>query len=116
LKALGSEGEALAVEFLRKKGYKIVKKNYRTPIGEIDIIAKDGDTIVFLEVKTRTTESFGFPFEAVTDHKRRKIKNVALLFLKSLKEEVPARFDVLSISSAGNREKEILHIKDAFEV
>ena len=103
-KSLGSEGEALAAEFLRKKGYRIIAKNYKTFIGEIDIIAKDGDTIVFLEVKTRTNETFGYPFEAVNDHKRRKIKNVALLFLKKIKEEVPARFDVLSISSTRGRQ------------
>jgi putative endonuclease len=114
--SLGSEGEALAAEFLRKKGYRIIAKNYKTSIGEIDIIAKDGDTFVFLEVKTRTNETFGYPFEAVNGHKRRKIKNVALLFLKRMKEEVPARFDVLSISSTGDGRQEITHIKDAFEV
>jgi putative endonuclease len=114
--SLGSEGEALAVEFLRKKGYRIIAKNYKTFLGEIDIVAKDGDTIVFLEVKTRTNESFGYPFEAVNENKRRKIKNVALLFLKKMKEEVPARFDVLSISSTGDGGQEITHIKDAFEV
>jgi putative endonuclease len=114
--SLGSDGEALAAEFLRKKGYRIIAKNYKTAIGEIDIVAQDGDTIVFLEVKTRTNEAFGYPFEAVNDRKRRKIRNVALLFLKKMKEEVPARFDVLSISSAGDGKKEITHIKDAFEV
>ena len=115
-KTLGSDGEAFAAEFLRKKGYRIIAKNYKTSIGEIDIVAKDGDTLVFFEVKTRTSESFGYPFEAVNDHKRRKIKNVALLFLKKMKEEVPARFDVLSISIAENGRKEITHIQDAFEV
>jgi len=114
--SLGSDGEALAAEFLRKKGYRIIAKNYKTSIGEIDIVAKDGDTIVFLEVKTRTNESFGYPFEAVNDRKRRKIKNVALLFLKKMKEEVPARFDVLSISSTADGRQEITHIQDAFEV
>jgi putative endonuclease len=114
-KSLGSDGEALAAEFLRKKGYRIIAKNYKTPLGEIDIIAKDGDAVVFFEVKTRANESYGYPFEAVNERKRRKIINVALLFLKKMKEDVPARFDVLSISSAADGRKEIRHIRDAFE-
>jgi len=116
MKAIGSDGEDLAVRYLTKKGYRIIARNFKTPLGEIDIIAKDGDTLVFLEVKARTSGSFGYPFEAVNDHKRRKIKNVALLFLKRMKEEPCARFDVLSISFAGDGKKEITHIKDAFEV
>jgi putative endonuclease len=116
MKAIGNDGEDLAIRFLTKKGYRIIAKNYRTPLGEIDIIAKDGDTLVFLEVKTRTSDSFGYPFEAVDNHKKRKIRNVALLFLKRMKEEPAARFDVLSISFGDNGKEEITHIEDAFEV
>jgi len=65
MKALGIEGEDLAVKFLRKIGYKIVAKNYKTQISEIDIIARDGDTTVFIEVKMRTNDSFRYPFVAV---------------------------------------------------
>jgi putative endonuclease len=116
MKPLGSEGEDLAVRFLQKKGYRIVARNYKTPVGEIDIIARDGDTIVFIEVKTRTDISFGYPFEAVNKRKRQKLKNLALLYLKRQGKESPVRFDVLSIFCMDNGKKDIEHIKDAFEV
>jgi len=116
MRALGSEGEDLAVKFLRKKGYRIISRNYKNYIGEIDIIAKDGETVVFIEVKTRANDSFGFPFESVHRKKRQKLKNLALLYLKKLGEELPVRFDVLSITCAENGNMEIDHIQDAFEV
>ncbi len=116
MKPLGSDGEDLAVRFLQKKGYRIVARNYKTPVGEIDIIARDGDTIVFIEVKTRTDISFGYPFEAVNKRKRQKLKNLALLYLKRQGKESPVRFDVLSIFCMDNGKKDIEHIKDAFEV
>ncbi len=115
MNTLGKEGEEIAITYLRKKGYRILRRNYRTVFGEIDIIAKDKDTIVFTEVKTRTDETFGYPFEAVNRRKREKIKKVALAYIKKLKREVPARFDVLSINFE-NEKKQIKHIKDAFEV
>jgi putative endonuclease len=116
MKALGSKGEDLAIQFLKKKGYRIIDRNYKTSVGEIDIIARDGNTIVFVEVKTRTDDSFGYPFEAVNKKKRQKLKNLALLYLKRQVKESPVRFDVLSIFYADGREREIEHIKDAFEV
>jgi len=116
MKPLGSKGEDLAVRFLQKKGYRIIVRNYKTPVGEIDIIARDGDTIVFIEVKTRTDISFGYPFEAVNKRKRQKLKNLALLYLKRQGKESPVRFDVLSIFCMDNGKKDIEHIKDAFEV
>ena len=111
---LGEKGEGLAVRFLKKQGYKIIEQNYRTRIGEIDVIAKDRDTLVFIEVKTRESIEYGMPFEAVNRAKRRKIANVALLFLKTLKEIPPCRFDVVSIHMKDNRH-ELELIKDAFE-
>ncbi len=116
MKALGSKGEDLAVRFLKKIGYKIIARNYKTHVGEIDIIARDGDTIVFIEVKTRTDDSFGYPFEAVNERKRRKLRNLALLYLKKQRKEPQVRFDVLSVFYMSNGKKEIKHIKDAFEV
>lgn len=115
MNTLGRAGEELAGEFLRKKGYRVLEKNYRTCFGEIDLIARDRDVIVFVEVKTRSDESFGRPFEAVHPRKREKIRKTALWFLKRFKEEVPARFDVLSISVEDGKPI-IDHIKDAFEV
>ncbi len=115
MKLIGSEGEDLAVNFLKDKGYKIISRNYKTPIGEIDVVAKDGETLVFVEVKTRTTDSFGYPFEAVNSKKRHKLKNLALLYLKKHKKDCAVRFDVMSIHM-NNDKKEIEHIEDAFEV
>lgn len=115
MNTLGKEGEELALKFLKKNGYRILEKNYRTVFGEIDIIARDKDIIVFIEVKTRADDSFGNPFEAVTYKKREKIRKVALCYLKKIRKEPPSRFDVLSINIEDGK-KQIEHIKDAFEV
>jgi putative endonuclease len=115
MKTLGKEGEAAAVRFLKKKGFRIVETNYRTPVGEIDIIAKDKNVLVFIEVKTRADKTFGYPFEAVNARKREKIRKVALSFMKKYRREFPARFDVLSIIMKDGK-KHIEHISDAFEV
>ena len=114
-KAIGRKGEDLAADLCREKKYRIIETNYRTPFGEIDIIAKDGDVIVFIEVKTRSGDGFGAPFEAVTYRKRQKIKKVAMGYLKRFREEVPCRFDVISISGKNGRNS-VEHIRDAFEV
>lgn len=115
MKQVGSKGEDLAAEFLKGKGYRIIRRNYKTPIGELDIIAKDGETLVFVEVKTRSSNAFGYPFEAVDSSKKHKLKNLALFYLKNQKKNCAARFDVISINLSGTK-KEIEHIKDAFEV
>ncbi len=115
MKRLGNEGETLATEFLRKQGFTIIAKNYKTRIGEIDIIAKDGDTIVFVEVKTRSDDSFAAPYESVNTVKRQKMKNVALLFLQKQKQEMPSRFDIISITFLKGGHPAIHHIRDAFE-
>ncbi len=112
---LGEKGEGLAVRFLQKKGYRIIRQNYKTRIGEIDIVANDGETLVFVEVKTRESIAYGHPFEAVNKYKRRKIARVALLYLKKLKEIPPCRFDVVSVYYNHGRAEFDL-IKDAFEV
>ncbi len=115
MKLLGAKGEDLAARFLRKKGYKILARNFKTPVGEIDIIAEDRGALVFVEVKTRSDESFGHPFEAVNHKKMNKIRTTALYYLKNVcKKEVPSRFDVLSIRSREGKD-EIEHILDAFE-
>lgn len=115
MKILGIKGENLAVTFLKEKGYRIIARNYKTYIGEIDIIAQDGNTMVFIEVKTRADELFGQPFEAVNRKKRHKMKNVALLYMKRHERNFPVRFDVISIFYRENGKKEIEHIMDAFE-
>lgn len=114
MKLLGLKGEDLAVSFLRGKGYRILSRNFKTPFGEIDIVAEDGNTLVFVEVKTRTDSSFGRPYEAVNFRKREKMRKVALHYLKTTRRETHSRFDVLSIEMDGSRSM-IEHIVDAFE-
>ncbi len=115
-KQFGESGESLAVRHLKRAGYRILERNYRTKLGEIDIIAKDHDTIVFVEVKTRRSDHFGNPKWAVTPKKQRKISMVALFYLKSTQQsQAKARFDVVTISPMlENTGIEI--IKNAFEL
>jgi len=104
------------VRHLRKNGYKILEQNYRNKLGEIDIIAKEKGTLVFVEVKARKSDLFGNPKWAVTPKKQRKISMVALYYLKATKQtRVKARFDVISISSAADNPR-IEIIKNAFEL
>jgi putative endonuclease len=112
---LGHKGEGLAVDYLEQKGYCIIQRNFKTSLGEIDIIARDKETLVFIEVKTRESLEYGQPFESVTVAKRRKIANVATLFLKKLREVPPCRFDIVSICHKKGKPEFDL-IKDAFEL
>jgi len=112
---LGQKGEELACNFLVNKGYRIIIRNFKTSIGEIDIIASDKETLVFIEVKTRKSLQYGRPFESVTRAKKRKIANVAKLYLKKLGEVPACRFDIVSIfHKKGSPVFEL--IRDAFEV
>ncbi len=111
----GKYGEWLAIRYLKKKGYEILKRNYKTPIGEIDIIAKDRTWVVFIEVKTRKSDRFGQPFESIDKRKREKLIKTGLLYLKRLKDTPAVRFDIISISLT-EKQKRIEHIKDAFEL
>lgn len=112
----GEKSESIAVNYLKKQGYKIIEQNYRTKLGEIDIIAKEKGTITFIEVKSRKSKNFGNPKWAVTPKKQRKISMVALQYLKTtMQSNAKARFDVVSIiSSPDNPSIEI--VKNAFEL
>jgi len=113
---LGKTGEEAAVSFLKDNGYKILARNYKTKIGEIDIVAKDKDTFAFIEVKTRHSDRFGEPFESVVKSKQRQISKAALVFLKENNLlEKKARFDVVSIIYAQDT-PELNLIKNAFEL
>jgi putative endonuclease len=113
---LGREGEALAAAFLRKKGYRIIEENYRCPLGEADIIAVDGKTLCFVEVKTRSTCRYDRPEGAVHERKQQKLSRTALWYLKEKRlQHVKARFDVIAISRRGSL-NEIHHFENAFEV
>lgn len=110
---LGFWGESKAARFLKKNGYKILERNFKCKAGEIDIIASKGDTIAFVEVKTRTSDAFGEPCEAVDLTRQRRYCNAAEQFIR-LKgiglETYVLRFDIIEIK------KGVLnHIKNAFE-
>jgi len=95
---IAKTGESLAVAHLKARGYDILERNYRAVRGEIDLIAQDGDFIVFVEVKTRRSLKFGLPQTAVTTQKQRQISKVALAYLQAKNLfDAPCRFDVIAI-------------------
>ncbi|KPK97680.1 MAG: hypothetical protein AMJ95_07760 [Omnitrophica WOR_2 bacterium SM23_72] len=113
---LGQRGENSAAGFLKENGYKILLKNFKTRLGEIDIIGMDQDTYCFIEVKTRNSLRCGQPQEAVSLFKQRQMSRAALLFLKENQLlDAKARFDVVSIIYCDNAPKFDL-IKNAFEL
>ena len=112
----GRQSEALAVRHLKRQGYRIVAQNYRNRLGEIDIVAKDRSTLVFVEVKARRTPRFGPPKAAVTPQKQRKLSMVALAYLKETgQSEAAARFDVVAIDASAPQPV-IEVVKNAFEL
>ncbi|MEK6727460.1 MAG: YraN family protein [Candidatus Omnitrophota bacterium] len=113
---LGKSGEEAAAGFLKEKGYKILKKNYKTKLGEIDIVALDKDTLCFVEVKTRNSLRFGAPKEAVSGFKQRQICKAALSYLKENNNfDKKARFDVVSVTYFEDSPKFDL-IQNAFDL
>ena len=109
----GKKSEIIISKFLKEKGYKILKTNYKNKIGEIDIIAQDKNYLVFVEVKARLSRAFGDPAEAVDVRKQLKIRKVAQLYLiKTGKTEYNCRFDVITL--LGDENPQINHIIDAF--
>ena len=96
---LGREGEELAKRFLLSKGYKIVKRNFRAPFGEIDLIAYQKKVLVFIEVRTKTSSNFGAPEESISLNKKKKISRLASFYLKAKRlNKIDCRFDVVCIT------------------
>ena len=113
---LGKKGELEAERFYLKMGYWIVDRGFGEKTGEIDLITSDGQTVVFVEVKTRTSDSAGDPTEAVDEGKQRHITQTARLFaVKNNLEDSPIRFDVVSIIWPPNQSAQISHFQNAFE-
>ena len=113
---LGKTGEDLAVAALEARGYAIVERRYRTGRGEIDIIARDGDTIVFVEVKARESREFGSAAEAVTRAKQRQVVSMAVEYLARHRlNRCPCRFDVVAIDEALGERPEITVYPGAFD-
>lgn len=112
---LGKRGEDAAVRFLYRHGYEILERNWTCDAGEADIIARDGDCIVFVEVKTRTSFEKGFPSEAVNARKRQKYEKIAALFLSRHDVvDVAVRFDVVSLLVVGEDRAMLRHHINAF--
>lgn len=109
-KVLGKKGEKLVADYLKKQGCKILAKNYRTPFGEADIIAEDKEEIAFIEVKTRTSDSYGSPSEAVGKDKQQRYRRIAQCYWLQTGKEPNARFDVAEVWADGKIE----YIKNAF--
>ena len=115
--AVGGVGESIAVTYLKGQGFKIVECNFRAVCGEIDIVARDGRTIVFVEVKCRNNDSYGPPQLAVTPFKQRQISKTALVWLSRKRlYDAEARFDVVAIMLHDHDQPEIEHIRNAFDL
>lgn len=110
---LGTLGEQMACDYIRKKDFEIIERNYRFKKNEIDIIAKKYNQLIIIEVKTRQTAEIGEPWKAVTRNKQKQIIQVANYYVQSNKIELETRFDIISIVHNSYR-TELTHLEDAF--
>jgi putative endonuclease len=108
----GSRGEDQATAYLREQGYAIIRRNFRIGKAEIDIIARKGDLLVFVEVKTRTNDAFGYPEEFVNRRKQGMILNAADAYIQHTNWKEDIRFDIIAITMTCP--PELFHIEDAF--
>ncbi len=120
-KSVGDFGETSACTYLKHRGYKILERNYRNRGGEIDIIAEKGSYVVFVEVKTRNSEDFGAPSEAVNAVKQQKIANTAMAYIMQHRPDNDFRFDVIEVMYkksvfGGFKTVKVNHIENAFGV
>lgn len=114
---LGRRGEDLAVKELRRRGYRILDRRWRCRLGEIDVVARDGDTLVVVEVKARSGSEYGAPVDAVDREKRRKLLRLARTYLRArgLKEaEVTVRFDVVGVTARSGERPRVEIVRSAF--
>jgi putative endonuclease len=113
----GRLGETFAAEYLVRQGYEILEKNYRRQFGEVDIVARDRGTLVFVEVKTRHSNIYGTPFEAVDKRKQRQLSKTAQGYLLSCQlHDTAARFDVIGVTlDTNNQPVQIELIRNAFD-
>lgn len=116
-RVFGQEGEAEAERYLRRKGYRIVAKNFRSSLGELDLVAEDGGVLVFVEVKARRTAEFGGAIHAVHRQKQRKLVRLAAQFLAQRHwTDRVCRFDVVLLEPTATSALRIEHIQNAFDV
>ncbi len=115
--SLGRRGEELAGKFLKKAGYKILESNYRGRLGEIDLVAEDGDCLVFVEVKTRGSLACGHPLESIDSRKQRQLIKAAREYLAEHgAEERVCRFDAVSVLFGDEQQPMVELVKDAFDL
>lgn len=116
-RAEGTWGESLVADYLRRRGCRLEAHSYRCRLGEIDLIAWDGDTLCFVEVKTRTNTRMGLPREYVTVRKQARLRKTALFYLASHDLDCPTRFDVAEVYAAvpGDPEARIEYLENAFQ-
>jgi len=115
-RVLGRHGENIALNYFSGLGYKVLERNYKCRIGEVDIIAQKDSSLIFIEVKTRTSLRYGHPVESVSEHKIKKIKDVAGFFItnNNLYSNFDVRFDVVSIIINRDLGFKLEHIENAF--
>ena len=113
--ARGAAGEDAAEGFLRMSGYRIVARNVRTKVGELDLVALDGETLCFIEIKARATAEFGRAIEAVGPQKQRRLAKAALLFLAQNRSQRPCRFDVLGLDRGRDGAWSFTLVKNALD-
>jgi putative endonuclease len=109
----GKEGEEQAISFLRKNGFEVLYCNWRHKHSEIDIIAKQNNTTIFVEVKARTTDNFGHPENFVTKAKQNELKKAAAAYIEQFNPD-KVRFDIIAITWWPQQETDIKHFEDAF--
>ncbi|HEY9288762.1 MAG TPA: YraN family protein [Candidatus Dormibacteraeota bacterium] len=105
----------MAADHLRGLGYEIIAADVRTPLGQLDLVARDGQTLVFVEVKTRAGHGFGLPQESVDARKIRKLRQLALYYLKLRPHRGPVRFDVIGLTMREGRLSRVDHIRNAID-
>ncbi|NLH73684.1 MAG: YraN family protein [Verrucomicrobia bacterium] len=114
---LGLRGELVARQHLKKCGLKFLVANYRSPRGEIDMVFRDGDCLVFVEVKTRSSEDWARPADAVNEEKRRRLSMAALDYLRRIgNPQIRVRFDIVEVVFENDREPTIRHLPNAFSL
>jgi len=112
---LGSQGERLAERYLKRQGLRIIARGYDTPVGEIDLIAREDGVLVFVEVKTRSDRNLADPQDAVNREKRRRLLRAAQWYRHRKRcEDQPCRYDIVAIVLPADSEPEIEHFRDAF--
>ena len=113
---LGLKGEIAAAKYLRKKGWKILERNFQCRFGELDLIAQEKDCLVFCEVKTRSAGMIALPQESVTYAKQQKMIKTALYWLQSMELDLPMRFDVIAVTADDQGKLAVEHLENAFSL